>query len=63
MKIYIKSDRQYIPAESKYGLEKHPYLDTFRAVRFHGQINHWIVNKHPSVENREMFYLRPLQEK
>ena len=30
---------------------------SFLSVRAHDQMNHWIVNKHPSVQNREMFYL------
>ena len=30
---------------------------SFLSVRAHDQMNHWIVDKHPSVQNREMFYL------
>ena len=37
-----KSDKQYI---------------SVLPVRIHGQVNHSIVDKHPSVQNREMFSL------
>ena len=41
LKICTESDNQYI---------------SFFKVRVYSQMNHWIVDKHPSVENREMLY-------
>ena len=29
---------------------------SFLSGRVHDQMNHWIVDKHPLAQNREMFY-------